>query len=121
MPGSIPFSRDFVFEYGRMEQVAPMVRRIVARNPSRFTWHGTGTYVIGEGNVAVIDPGPDLAVHVDALLAALDGENVTLKKLYREGRGRVRLQPANARLKPMLVDQGRLRIQGVVIGVLRKY
>jgi glyoxylase-like metal-dependent hydrolase (beta-lactamase superfamily II) len=74
---TIPFSRDFDFEYGRIEQVAPMVRRIVARNPSRFTWHGTGTYVIGSGNVAVIDPGPDLAEHVDALLAALDGETIT--------------------------------------------
>ena len=54
-----------------------MLRRIVARNPSPFTWHGTGTYVIGEGNVAVVDPGPDLPAHVDALLAALDGEIVT--------------------------------------------
>lgn len=60
-----------------MQRVAPMIRRIVARNPSPFTWHGTGTYVIGEGNVAVVDPGPDLAEHVDALLQALDGETVT--------------------------------------------
>jgi glyoxylase-like metal-dependent hydrolase (beta-lactamase superfamily II) len=77
MSTSIPFSRDLEFEYGRLEQVAPMLRRIVARNPSRFTWHGTGTYVIGEGNVAVVDPGPDLAAHVDALLAALDGETIS--------------------------------------------
>ncbi len=77
MSSVIPFRRDFEFEYGRMEQVAPMLRRIVARNPSPFTWHGTGTYVIGEGNVAVVDPGPDLPAHVDALLAALDGESIT--------------------------------------------
>ena len=57
----------------------------------------------------------------EMVIALLDGENATLKKLYREGGGKVRLQPANARLKPMLVDQDRLRIQGVVIGVLRKY
>jgi repressor LexA len=57
----------------------------------------------------------------EMVIALLDGDSVTLKKMYREGGGRVRLQPANARLKPMLVDQGRLRIQGVVIGVLRKY
>jgi repressor LexA len=57
----------------------------------------------------------------EMVIALLDGETVTLKKLYREGGGRVRLQPANAALQPIYVDQDRLRIQGVVIGVLRKY
>lgn len=73
----MPFSRKLEFEYGRLEQVAPMLRRIVARNPSPFTWHGTGTFVIGQGRVAVVDPGPDLQEHVDALLAALEGEIIT--------------------------------------------
>lgn len=77
MSKPMPFSREFEFEYGVMEQVAPKIRRLVARNPSPFTWHGTGTYVVGEGNVAIIDPGPDLPEHVDALLAALQGETVT--------------------------------------------
>ena len=53
------------------------MRRIAARNPSPFTFRGTGTYVVGHGEVAVIDPGPDLAEHVDALLAGLAGEQVT--------------------------------------------
>ena len=57
----------------------------------------------------------------EMVIALVDGDSATLKKLYREGGGTVRLQPANARLKPMFVDQDRLRIQGVVIGVLRKY
>ena len=57
----------------------------------------------------------------EMVIALLGGENVTLKKLYREGGGKVRLQPANARMKPLLVDQDDLRVQGVVIGVLRKY
>jgi len=57
----------------------------------------------------------------EMVIALLDGDSTTLKKMYREGGGRVRLQPANARLKPLFVDQDRLRIQGVVIGVLRKY
>jgi repressor LexA len=57
----------------------------------------------------------------EMVIALVDGETVTLKKLYREGSGRVRLQPANAALQPIYVDQDRLRIQGVVIGVLRKY
>ena len=77
MAVEIPFRRDFAFEYGRLESVAPGIRRIVADNPGPFTFRGTGTYVVGEGEVAVIDPGPDLAEHVDALLAGLAGERVT--------------------------------------------
>ena len=77
MAVEIPYRRDFAFEYGRLEPVAPGVRRIVARNPGPFTFKGTGTYVVGEGEVAVIDPGPDLPEHVAALLASLEGERVT--------------------------------------------
>ena len=77
MAVEIPFRRDFAFEYGRLETVAPGIRRIVANNPGPFTFRGTGTYVIGDGEVAVIDPGPDLAEHVDALLAGLSGEKIT--------------------------------------------
>lgn len=77
MAVEIPFRRDFAFAYGRLEPVAPGVRRIVANNPGPFTFRGTGTYVVGEGEVAVIDPGPDLAEHVAALLAGLAGERVT--------------------------------------------
>src|SRR5271169_4297802 len=77
MATEIPFRREFSFEYGRLERVAPGIRRIVARNPSPFTFKGTGTYVVGEGEVAVIDPGPDQGEHVAALLAGLAGEQVT--------------------------------------------
>src|ERR1700757_169004 len=77
MAVEIPFRREFSFEYGRLEPVAPGGRRIVAHHPSPFTFRGTGTYVIGSGEVAVIDPGPDLAEHVEALLAGLAGERVT--------------------------------------------
>ncbi len=77
MPVEMPFRREFSFEYGRLEPVAPGVRRIVARNPSPFTFRGTGTYVVGSGEVAVIDPGPDLPEHIGALLAGLLGERVT--------------------------------------------
>ncbi len=64
------------FEYGAVEQVAPGIRRVIAKNPSKFTYHGTGTYIVGEGDVAVIDPGPKIDAHRDALAAALDGETV---------------------------------------------
>ena len=50
--------------------------RIVAENPSKFTYRGTGTYIIGDTDVAVIDPGPDLDSHRDGLAAALAGRNV---------------------------------------------
>ena len=72
----IPFRRDLEFEYGTLEAVSPMIRRIVARNPSPFTLYGTGTYVVGHGRVAVIDPGPALPEHIDALLQALRGETI---------------------------------------------
>ncbi|MBI1777897.1 MAG: MBL fold metallo-hydrolase [Proteobacteria bacterium] len=67
----------FTCAYGILETVSPLIRRIVANNPGPFTFRGTGTFVVGQGKVAVIDPGPDLAAHVDALLAALAGETVT--------------------------------------------
>jgi glyoxylase-like metal-dependent hydrolase (beta-lactamase superfamily II) len=61
---------------GKVEQVHPAVRRILAANPSPFTYTGTQTYVVGSSDVAVIDPGPDLADHVDAILAATTGERI---------------------------------------------
>lgn len=77
MSTEIPFRRDFEVVYGAVEQLSPLIRRIVACNPSPFTFKGTGTYIVGRGRVAVIDPGPDLAEHVEALLAAIRGETVT--------------------------------------------
>ena len=74
--GEIRFYKDFDFEYAVMETVSPMVRRIVARNPGPLTGPGTGTYVIGHGNVAIIDPGPSMSSHVTALLHALRGETI---------------------------------------------
>ncbi|MBE8220133.1 MAG: MBL fold metallo-hydrolase [Alphaproteobacteria bacterium] len=67
----IPFVRDMDFEYGACASVSPLIRRVVANNPSPFTYMGTGTYIIGTGEVAVIDPGPLLPAHVEAILAAL--------------------------------------------------
>ena len=63
-------------EYGRVDRVSPRVRRVIAENPSKFTYRGTGTYILGDGDVVVIDPGPILDSHRDALAAALRGERV---------------------------------------------
>ena len=64
--------------YAEAESVAPGVRRVIARNPSHFTFTGTGTYIVGDGReVAVIDPGPDLPEHRTGLLKALEGRTVS--------------------------------------------
>ena len=62
--------------YGAVEQVSPLIRRIIANNPSKYSYRGTGTYIVGHGDVAIIDPGPALDEHRDALTAALEGERV---------------------------------------------
>jgi glyoxylase-like metal-dependent hydrolase (beta-lactamase superfamily II) len=76
MAVEIPFVREMRFTYGEAEQVSPLVRRVVARNPSLFTLYGTNTYLVGRGRVAVIDPGPLLKEHQAALRRALGGETV---------------------------------------------
>lgn len=72
----IPYVREMTFEYGRADQVSPLVRRLIANNPGPFTFLGTGTYIVGHGQVAVIDPGPNLPQHLDAILAATQGETI---------------------------------------------
>ncbi|EJU09576.1 beta-lactamase-like protein, partial [Sphingomonas sp. LH128] len=63
--------------YTVAETIGPLVRRVLARNPSPFTFTGTQTYLVGaDGEVAVIDPGPDEAEHLDALMAAIGGDKV---------------------------------------------
>lgn len=61
---------------GQAIQLEPLVTRILAPNPSPFTYTGTETYLVGTTDLAVIDPGPDLPEHVDALLAAIAGRPV---------------------------------------------
>ena len=61
---------------GTIERIEPLVRRVLAPNPSPFTYSGTQTFIVGTGAVAVIDPGPDLPEHVDALLTALKDETI---------------------------------------------
>lgn len=72
----IPFSTEPAVEYGSVTEMAPGLRRVVAKNPGKFTYWGTGTYIVGQGRVAIVDPGPDDADHIEAVLAAVDGEQV---------------------------------------------
>jgi glyoxylase-like metal-dependent hydrolase (beta-lactamase superfamily II) len=72
-----PFERDHAPVPGAVEQVAPGVRCVTAPNAGPMTFTGTRTYLVGEGEVAVIDPGPDDPAHREAVLGALrPGERV---------------------------------------------
>ena len=73
----IVFDRSFVGAPGELLSLTPLVRRMLADNPGPMTFTGTCTYVVGHGEVAVIDPGPDLPQHVAALLQALRHESVS--------------------------------------------
>ena len=75
---AIPFEREFDAPYERPVQVSPLIRRLLARNPSPFTFKGTGVAIIGKGEVAVVDPGPDDPEHLAALRAALEGKTVVI-------------------------------------------
>ena len=62
--------------YALLEPLEPGIARLLAANPSPFTYFGTQSYLAGEGEVVVIDPGPDLPEHVDAMIAAIGGRKL---------------------------------------------
>ncbi|MBY0565334.1 MAG: MBL fold metallo-hydrolase [Hyphomonadaceae bacterium] len=77
MAAKIPFVKEMDFVYEQAQQVSPLIRRLIANNPGPFTFTGTGVYIIGRGEVAIIDPGPDTDEHIEAILRAVEGERVT--------------------------------------------
>jgi glyoxylase-like metal-dependent hydrolase (beta-lactamase superfamily II) len=77
MEDDIRFDKSFDLAPGKAEEVAPGVRRLLANNPGPFTFKGTVSYIIGRGNVAILDPGPADQAHTDALLNVVRGETVT--------------------------------------------
>lgn len=91
----IPFVRDFDPAYGRPVRLSPRLTRVTARNPGPFTFMGTNSFVVSGagpgGSVAVVDPGPELEEHRDALLAAIDGRPVTAILLTHTHRDHVPL------------------------------
>jgi len=62
--------------YARLEVLEPGISRLLAHNPSAFTYYGTQSYLVGINKVAVVDPGPDLPEHLDALAVAIAGRPV---------------------------------------------
>jgi hydroxyacylglutathione hydrolase len=77
MADDIPFDRKFDLKPDTVDEPVAGVRRILANNPSPFTFTGTLSYIVGRGKVAIIDPGPDDDNHIAALLDAVRGETVT--------------------------------------------
>jgi glyoxylase-like metal-dependent hydrolase (beta-lactamase superfamily II) len=74
---SIPFVKDFEFDYGRESRLSPLVRRLIAENPGPFTYTGSGTYLVGQkSDLAIIDPGPSNRAHLEALVAAIGASPV---------------------------------------------
>ena len=74
---------------------------------------------IRDGDYVIVED-RKTAENGEMVIALLGGADVTLKKFYREN-GRVRLQPANPAMQPMIVDAALVQLQGVVVGVMRKY
>lgn len=74
---ALEFDTRFEPSYGTAVDLAPGIRRLTAANPSPFTFHGTNTYLVGERELAVIDPGPDDDAHLAALLAAIGDRKVS--------------------------------------------
>lgn len=75
---SLHFDQSLPAVYGTEQRLSPRVTRVLAHNPSPFTFRGTGVYLVGDAkHVAVIDPGPNDPKHLDALLAAIGGRRVS--------------------------------------------
>ena len=74
---ALNFDLNFEPAYGEPVSLFPGVARVTAKNPSPFTFHGTNSYLVGEHELAVIDPGPDNDEHFNALVAAIAGRPVT--------------------------------------------
>ena len=77
MADDIPFNKKLDLAPDTVDEPVAGVRRVMADNPGPFTFKGTLSYIVGRGKVAIIDPGPDDAAHIGALLDAVRGETVT--------------------------------------------
>jgi glyoxylase-like metal-dependent hydrolase (beta-lactamase superfamily II) len=96
MSEDIPFDRSFDLPAGQVDRPIPGVRRILVDNPGPFTFKGTLSYIVGEGKVAIVDPGPLDEAHIAALLDAVRGETVTHILITHTHRDH---SPAAARIK----------------------
>ena len=70
------FDLSFAAPAGELARVSPLTRRLIAPNPGAFTFTGTCSYIVGQGEVAIIDPGPAISCHINALLKTFAGEKL---------------------------------------------
>ncbi len=148
VPGTVPFAKTALRAFGRgvgASRRIPTSREGSARpgplefpllgliaagqpveavpNPETFS---LGDFASGKGNVFVLRDyilveGTNTAENGEIVVALTQGTDATLKRFFRESSGRVRLQPANAQMEPIVLPAREVKIQGRVIGVLRKY
>ena len=95
-----------------------------ARSGNNFVLQVKGNSMIEDhimdGDFIVVEPS-QLANAGEIVVALVGGEDATLKRFYREAGGKVRLQPANSEMQPIVLPAAQVQIQGRVVGVLRKY
>jgi glyoxylase-like metal-dependent hydrolase (beta-lactamase superfamily II) len=77
MSDDIPFDKTLDLAPGQVDEPMPGLRRVMADNPGPFTFKGTMSYIVGRGQVAIVDPGPADERHIGALLDAVRDETVT--------------------------------------------
>jgi glyoxylase-like metal-dependent hydrolase (beta-lactamase superfamily II) len=96
--GAMKLNSAFEARHGEPVQAAPNVMRITAANAGPFTFAGTNTYLVGHDELAVIDPGPDLPAHLEALRAAIGGRKVSGIFVTHTHRDHTELLPRLAQL-----------------------
>jgi hypothetical protein len=100
MSAELAFNRSQDVDYGVAQEVGPGIRRIVVNNPGPYTFLGTNSYVVGSGEVAVIDPGPADERHLKAIAAAIKGECLAYILITHSHRDHCEARPcSNSRRK----------------------
>lgn len=97
---------------------------LLRRRGENYVLRVTGDSMIEEqirdGDYIIVNSRP-VAEEGEMVVALVDGENATVKTFHREPGNRIRLQPANQALEPMVFDAHRVQVQGIVVGVIRRY
>jgi repressor LexA len=110
--------------YAEQEQETVAVPHDMVRRGNNYVLRVKGESMVEEqirdGDYIIVNS-RQTAENGEMVVALVDGEAATVKKFYREAGGRVRLQPANATMQPMYYPAERVAIQGIVVGVIRKY
>jgi repressor LexA len=108
----------------QMDEVISVPPDMVARKGKTYVLQVRGDSMIDEqirdGDYVIVED-RQTAENGEVVIALIDKEETTLKKFYREKNGSIRLQPANSEMKPFSIASERVKIQGIVIGILRKY